>query len=596
MRTWLAAGLGLATLAGLAACSGDDETVSSVSELAAVQQDKVLAQPAHHGGHETLPQLSPAQPGTLNACAGLASTFSAAHTVIDSAADVAAGLLSVGGQPVGAHCLVAGRMHVRTGSDGQTYAIGFEMRLPQAWNGRFYYQGNGGLDGSVIPAIGTGTGGGPLTSALLQGFAVISSDAGHNGAQTAAFGFEPQARVDYGYQAAQKLTPMAKALVAAAYGRGPDRSYFGGCSNGGRHTLVATTRLATEYDGFLAGDPGFNLPKAAVAQVWGTQQYVQAATPGATTTAPPFLGGFTLPDLSTAFTAAERATVASRILARCDRLDGAADGIVGHTAACQAAFKLDRDVPTCSGARDGTCLTALQKQVIGNIHAGAKTSAGAPIYASFPFDPGLGGADWATWEFIFALALDPLSTGTVFSTPPVFLPSGLTASIDTLAAAINATDATFTESAMQFMTPPNPADLSVLKNRGAKVIVYHGVADAVFSFNDSVAWYWNLAMESRRDPRNFARLFAVPGMNHCAGGPATDQFDLLAPLVKWVEQGQAPEAVVASARGAGNAGGVNTEVPADWSATRTRPLCAYPQVARYKGRGSLESAANFVCQ
>jgi feruloyl esterase len=149
---------------------------------------------------------------------------------------------------------------------------------------------------------------------------------------------------------------------------------------------------------------------------------------------------------------------------------------------------------------------------------------------------------------------------------------------------------------MQFMTPPNPSDLSVLKNRGAKVIVYHGVGDAVFSFNDTVAWYWNLAIENRRDPRNFARLFAVPGMNHCAGGPATDQFDLLAPLVKWVEQGQAPEAVVASARGAGNAGGVNAEVPSNWSATRTRPLCSYPQVARYKGRGSLESAANFVCQ
>lgn len=505
------------------------------------------------------------------------------------------GQLSVGGNPVDAHCRVAGRMHVRTGSDGQTYAIGFEMRLPQAWNGRFYYQGNGGLDGSVIPAIGTGTGGGALTSALLQGFAVISSDAGHNGAQTAAFGFEPQARLDHGYQAAQKLTPMAKALIAAAYGRGPDRSYFGGCSNGGRHTLVATTRLATEYDGFLAGDPGFNLPKAAVAQVWGTQQYVQAATPGATTTAPPFLGGITLPDLSTAYTAAERATVAQRILARCDRLDGVADGIVGHTAACQRAFNLDRDVPTCSGARDGTCLTAQQKQIVGDIHAGARTSAGTPIYASFPFDPGIGGADWTTWEFIFSQALDPLSTGTVFSTPPVFLPSALTAPVDTLAAAITATNAVYTESAMQFMTPPHPDDLSVLKRRGAKVIVYHGVADAVFSYDDTVSWYRHVAAANGRDPRNFARLFAVPGMNHCAGGPATDQFDLLAPLVKWVEQGQAPDTVVASARGAGNPGGVNAEVPSSWSATRTRPLCPYPQVAWYKGWGSVESAANFVC-
>jgi hypothetical protein len=602
MRTWAAAGMSLAALAGPPAHGGNDETLHRWGPAApdSIFQDLAFL-PQHggpHGGHHgwPLPRLAPARPGTLNTCAPLAGTFSAPSTVIDSAADVAAGVLAVAGQPVAAHCRVTGRMHPRTGSDGQPYAIGFEMRLPQAWNGRFYYQANGGLDGNVVPAIGTGTGGGALTSALLQGFAVISSDAGHSAAQSGSFGFEPQARLDYGYQAAQKLTPMAKALIAAAYGRGPDRSYFGGCSNGGRHTLVATTRLATEYDGFLAGNPGFNLPKAAVAQVWGTQQYVQAATPGATTTAPPFLGGITLPDLSTAFTPAERATVAARILARCDRLDGAADGIVAHTAACQRAFRLERDVPTCTGARDGTCLTELQKQVVGAIHAGARTSDGTPIYASFPFDPGIAGNDWATWEFIFALALDPLSSGTVFSTPPVFLPSALTAPIDTLAAAITATDATFTESAMEFMTPPEPSDLSVLKRRGAKVVVFHGVADAVFSYDDTVAWYRNVAIANRGDPRSFARLFGVPGMNHCAGGPATDQFDLLAPLVKWVEQGQAPEAVVASVRGPGNAGGANPELPAGWSATRTRPLCAYPGLARYRGIGSLESAASFACR
>ena len=133
-----------------------------------------------------------------------------------------------------------------------------------AWTGRYFYQGNGGLDGNIVPAIGSAGGDHSLGSALLQGFAVISSDAGHSGAQTLTFALEPQARLDYGYQAAQKLTPMAKALVAAGYGRGPDRSYFGGCSNGGRHTLVATSRLAAEYDGFLAGSPGYNLPKAAV--------------------------------------------------------------------------------------------------------------------------------------------------------------------------------------------------------------------------------------------------------------------------------------------------------------------------------------------
>ena len=542
---------------------------------------------------DDLPRLSAAQPGTLSACAALATGFNFANTTIDSAADVAAGTLSVAGTAVPAHCRVTGRMHQRTGSDNQSYAIGFEMRLPQAWNGRYYYQANGGADGNVVPATGAGTGGGALTSALLQGFAVISSDAGHTAAQTASFGFEPQARLDYGYQAAQKLTPMAKALITAGYGRGPDRSYFGGCSNGGRHTLVATSRMAAEYDGFLAGAPGYNLPKAAVSQIWGAQQYARVATPGATTASP--FGG-TVPDLATGFTAAERRLVADRVLAKCDALDGATDGIVADTARCQTSFSLANDVPTCSGARDGSCLTADQKSVVASIFAGAKTSTGAAIYNSFPFDPGLVGSDWAGWEFVIAQALDPLAAGVIFGVPPGFIANPLTVSIDSLNAGISATNATYTESAMSFMTPPNPAQLGTLKNRGAKIMVYHGVSDAVFSYDDSVTWYQNLAAANGGDASNFARLYGVPGMNHCAGGPATDQFDMLTPLVQWVEQGVAPDRVVANARGAGNAGGANAELPAGWSAARSRPLCPFPKVATYNGSGNLESADSFRCQ
>jgi feruloyl esterase len=558
----------VATAAALVACGGGDDTVPA-----------------------KIPQLTAAQAGTLSAACTSLTGFTYAGVTITSAATVAAGTLTLAGAPVPEHCLVAGKLGTRTGSDGLTYAIGFEMRMPQAWTGRFYYQGNGGLDGSVVTATGA-TGGGPNTHALLQGFAVISSDAGHTGAQTAAFGFEPQARLDYGYQAAAKLTPMAKALVKAAYGRAPDRSYFGGCSNGGRHTLVATSRLAEEYDGFLAGAPGYNLPKAAVSQIWGAQQYARAYTVGATTVA----NGSTIADLSTAFTPAERTMIAGRILAKCDALDSAADGIVSDTAACQKAFSLADDVPTCSGARDGTCLTALQKDVLTNIHAGARTSTGSTIYNTFPFDAGISGTGWATWEFVNSLALDPLAAGVVFNATPAFLANPLTASIDALAAGITATSATYAVSGMDFMTPPNPSNLSVLKNRGAKVMVYHGVSDAVFSYDDSVTWIKNLASANDGDASNFARLYGVPGMNHCSGGPATDQFDMLTPLVQWVEQGKAPDAVVASARGTGNAGGVNAEVPAGWAANRTRPLCPYPKVAKYKGSGSLELAANFSCQ
>jgi feruloyl esterase len=163
-------------------------------------------------------------------------------------------------------------------------------------------------------------------------------------------------------------------------------------------------------------------------------------------------------------------------------------------------------------------------------------------------------------------------------------------------ARVNATNATYTENAISFMTPPNAASLGTLKNRGAKMMVYHGTADPIFSSEDTRSWYEQLRSNNGGDARNFARYYQIPGMNHCSGGPSTDQFDMLTPLVNWVEKGQAPEAVLASARGTGNAGGVNADVPATWAPNRTRPLCPYPQVAVYKGTGSLEDAANFACQ
>jgi len=128
------------------------------------------------------------------------------------------------------------------------------------------------------------------------------------------------------------------------------------------------------------------------------------------------------------------------------------------------------------------------------------------------------------------------------------------------------------------------------------VMVYHGVSDAIFSINDTQTWYDGLRQANGGDASDFARFYRVPGMGHCSGGPATDQFDMLSKLVAWVEQGQAPDSIVASARGVGNAGGVNADLPAGWSATRTRPLCMYPRIARYRGSGDVESADSFRCE
>jgi feruloyl esterase len=227
----------------------------------------------------TIPQLAAATSAAFTGdCAGLQTAFAGlANTQITLAETVAAGFLTVGGQAVAEHCRVTGKMHERTSTvDGQTYAIGFEVRLPKNWNGRFLHQGNGGIDGAVVMATGS-TGGGPLTHALSQGFAVLSSDAGHSGA-TPAFGVDPQARLDYGYQAVGKLTPMAKQAIQLTYGKGPDRSYFAGCSNGGRHAMVAAARYFADYDGILAGAPGYNLPLAATANLAGARLYETLAT------------------------------------------------------------------------------------------------------------------------------------------------------------------------------------------------------------------------------------------------------------------------------------------------------------------------------
>jgi feruloyl esterase len=537
---------------------------------------------------QTLPQLSPATGVTLAGCADLAAKLSYPDTTISAVNPVAAGALSVGGKPVPAHCQVLGEMLRRTGTvDGKSYAIGFEMRLPLNWNGRFFYQANGGIDGSVATATGPVGGGGPLDNALNQGFAVISSDAGH-GAPTPFFGIDPQARLDYGYQAVGKLTPMAKAVIKAAYGKAPDRSYIGGCSNGGRHTMVAAARYADQYDGFLIGDPGLRLPLAAIANIAGAKTYASlATTPG---------------DLGSGFTQAERALVSNAVLGKCDALDGAADGLVQDTKACQAAFDLNRDVPTCTGTRDGTCLSAAQKTGIAALFAGAKTETGTTIYTSFPYDAGLAPAGWASWKFSAPIDRDSGAVGLIWQVPPEDPASFdgrsfvLNGSLATMLAKVNATSTVYPESAMSFMTPPNPSNLGSLKNRGAKMLVYHGTSDPIFSSDDTTAWYEALRAGNAGDASNFARFYRVPGMNHCSGGPATDQFDMLTPLVNWVEKGQAPESVAASARGSGNAGGVNADLPSGWSASRTRPLCPYPKVARYKGSGSVEDAANFSCQ
>jgi len=498
----------------------------------------------------------------------------------------------------GPHCAVRAAVNERLGSDGKPYAIGFEMRLPERWNGRYFDQVNGGNDGAVVPAYG-GLGGNQPDNALARGYAVLSSDSGHDGQANRdaglvggnLFGFDEQARLDYGYTANVTLTPIAKTIIERYYGRRPEYSYMVGCSNGGRHAMVGATRLAREFDGFLAGDPGFNLPQAALQHAWDIQSFSQADN-----------------DPKHAFSRDDMKLVASAVLAQCDALDGAKDGIVGALAQCQKTFDVDK--LACGTDNAAQCLAPKQIAALERSFAGPADKSGRHLYASWPFDAGLGGNDWRGWKLESPIpGFDGLpliavlgggSLAQVFTTPPTQVagtPQGL---VDYLRgfdferdpAKITATTKAYPVSAMDFMAPTDwrKPKLAELKAAGGKIIVYHGASDGAFSVQATIDWFDKLRANNGGDASGFARFYSVPSMNHCSGGPATDRFDLFNVLVDWVEHKKAPGVVTAEARAN------NAELPADWSKTRSRPLCEWPKVARYRGTGDLESAASFQCE
>lgn len=267
-----------------------------------------------------------------------------------------------------AHCEVIGKINPRTGVDGKSYAIGFHLRLPDNWNKRFFFQGGGGTDGSIGDALGNGV--------VAQGYAVVSTDAGHdntidndpNAGGTAAFGVDPQARIDYGYNAVDQVTQTAKIIIKKYFGSYPAYSYFVGCSNGGRQGMVASQRFPRYFDGIVAGDPGFDLPKAAVAEAWNEQALAPLAT-SLSTNGQPYL-----PDT---FSDADLELAANAILAACDDLDGLVDGIVDNYAACtnRRVYPQLKAIQ-CTGPKNAGCLSAGQVEALKMIYAGPENSRG----------------------------------------------------------------------------------------------------------------------------------------------------------------------------------------------------------------------------
>lgn len=498
----------------------------------------------------------------------------------------------------GRHCRVEAAVNERTGMDGKPYAIGFEMRLPDDWNGRYFHQVNGGSDGSIVPAYGN-LRGEQEDNALSRGYAVLSSDSGHDGSANpeagltggSLFGLDFQARVDYGYGANLTLTPIAKQLIDGYYGNGPEFSYMVGCSNGGRHALVGATRLAEEFDGFLAGAPGYDLPRAAVQHAWDVQSFQIANE-----------------DIRQAFSREDMTLVADHVRTTCDGLDGLEDGIVGDIRACQAVFDLSE--LTCADGSSQGCLAPEQVEALDRSLQGPTNSDGEQLYSTWSYDAGMGSANWRFWKLestvppwdnlplIATMGAGSLSH--VFTTPPTLVEGTPEALVEYLsnvdfdeeAPKIHATSDEFPESPMDVMAPTDwqSPKLAELQEAGGKVIVFHGNSDGVFSIDATIGWYEQLRDNNGGDVSDFARFYPVPGMAHCSAGPATDRFDLFQTLVDWVENDEAPQTVVASVRPD------NAELPQDWSTERTRPLCDWPAVARYDGSGDPESAESFICE
>lgn len=536
------------------------------------------------GDSDPAPTAAPSSTATqsilaASGCAGM-SGVALPNVTIQSAVAVAAGTTRPAGVTSGdylpAHCVVTGVADAYIGTDNANHAIGFELRLPTNWSGQFMFQGGGGNDGTLRPAVGTNTGSLAATAgtggfALSRGFAVVSTDGGHQGTDAASYGKDARARVDHAYNAYDRTARIAKELIDRYYGKQPDKSYFVGCSGGGRQGMMFSQRFPTYFDGIIASAPAMQVASgASISAAWESQAY-NAIAP---------LDAAGKPVLSKAFSNSDLALVSKGVLDACDAKDGLVDGLVQDPASCS----FNPAVLQCAGAKTDSCLSAPQVGALQKAFAGPSNSAGTNLYASWPWDAGISASDWRNWK------LGSSATSTPDSRFVTLIANAMAYEFFT------PFDASFDIFKFNFDTDParlstfsavydtnRTTDLTPFVNRGGKMLFFHGGSDPIFSPNDTIEYYKRLASTAGGMDKAsaFSRLFVVPGMTHCSGGPATDSYDGLAALVNWVEKGQAPDSI--AAQGTTSLPGVN------------RPLCPYPKHAQYKGSGNPNDAANFSC-
>jgi Tannase and feruloyl esterase len=492
---------------------------------------------------------------------------------------------------------------VREGSNGLTYcyvrgilppAIGFHVQLPlkQHWNGRFLMWGDGGKDGDLDFA----------DSRVAEGYAAANTNMGHDsGAEPgSSFGYDNrQAEIDFGYRAVHLTVIAGKTIVDAYYGRSPDHAYFEGCSTGGREGLMEAQRYPYDFDGIVAGSPAHRYQDLNAARTWLLQKMY----------ADHFAGSLSFDTNGDGKPDSPRKIemLAQAVLDKCDAIDGVKDGVIDNPPACDFDPARDLEGSMCKGDvnADG-CFTRLQLANIEDFYRGAHDSSGHPVY------PGFAPGSEAQWMSLYvpqrgnryragALGVTGDHLNYLFyETDPGVAPPDLND-----VSYVPDAEATPPEWAwwqfdiddvtrgkgdlMKSITDANDPDLTrFLRTNGGKLILYHGWADALITPLGTVQYYKDMVgttyggdMDRARED---ARLFMIPGMGHCGGGPGPNTWDKLPPLVAWVEQGTAPESVVAAHLTNG-------------TVDNRRPIFPYPDQAVYDGpAGGANDAANWVPQ
>lgn len=414
--------------------------------------------------------------------------------------------------------------------------IRMEVWMPAAgWNGKLQVVGNGGFAGDV--------GHRAMARALAAGYSAASTDTGHSGDAASTFA-NKEVVIDFAHRAVHETTVAAKRFVDAFYGAPPTLSYFNGCSTGGRQGLTAAQRYPDDFDGIVAGAPAVHGLNLAFGQIWIAQAMSRSAAS-------------VIPD-------EKLQMLHSAVLQACDATDGVRDGVLEDPIAC----RFDPNVLACKQGADGAnCLTAAQVEAARKIYGGARnTRTGNQVFPGL--EPGTE-RDWSPRPVGYAVDLFRHMVFRNANWDPNWLN-------------FDGHYALTAETEFKLFDADNP-DLSAYFKSGGKLLIYHGWNDAGIPPRGSVSYYETVRAKTGTAADSGLRLFMVPGMGHCRGGDGTDTFDAVAALDQWVTSGKAPASIPASR-------------VRDGKVDRTRPICAYPQIAVYKGSGSVDDAANFECR